>query len=213
MKKVTLFVLCYLLVFNTLSKAQKNDEEKANWIIQNFATNVSWKNENKFDSFSIGVLGKSTDVYNQLVKLSKYSKIKDLKFTVLWFNGITDISPTNILYVEPGFNKNLQEVYNSIGFNTLLITDKSESTSYTMINFLDAEKSNKKFEINIKNAEEYGVTFNNNLILHGGNEAVLRLLYMKTLKELDKEKQIRAQIEAERNSLYDTIARLKKINK
>ena len=81
-----------------------------------------------------------------------------------------------------------------------------------MLNLLQQTSVRKKFEINKKNAADAGISFSNNILMHGGSEVELRDLYTKTDKELQKEKK---NLEFQRAELAKQTAereRLKKEN-
>ncbi len=186
------FIYFSFIIFSFLgsrdSFAQLTDKYKAIWIAQNFAPAVSWNNEETFDKYTIGVFGTETQIYDELVSLSKNAKIKNKEFTVTRFRKQKDIFPTNILFVENASNKEIKGIYENLGYNTLLITDQSDEKEYFMINFLPQSAAPKQFVINKKNAAEAGISFNNKILMLGGSEVELKDLYSKTDKELQKEK-------------------------
>ncbi len=209
-KKVSLFLICFQLCLAFNIVGQNVDKQKALWIIQNFAPNAIWTDEASITSFTIGVLGNSTQVYEELVNLSVSKKLKGKYFTVKRFRRVKDITATHVLFIENNENNNLREVYQDLKFNTLLITDQSRRSEYTMIDLFDLEKDKKKYEINQSNAKEFGIIFDKAILLHGGGEADLKELYSNTAKELQQEK---AKLERQRHELVRQTEELSKLKK
>ena len=211
-KRVFLFAVCFHFLFVLVSKGQDVDKQKALWIVQNFGPNAVWSEEESIQEFIIGVIGTSTDVYEELVGYSVEKKIKNKNFSVKRFRKIKDITNTHILYVEPNESSNLKEIFDKIGYNTLLITDQSHKTEYTMLDLFDLQKDRKKFEINKENAAEFGITFDKAILLHGGKETDLKELVTNTEKALKIEKQKLEQQSKELARQNEELAKLRRNN-
>jgi PAS domain S-box-containing protein len=185
------FILCFAFIATHKLFSQDNDKTKAIWIVQNFCPNVTWSDENLINTFIIGVYGDKTKIYTELVELSKSNtinnSIKGKKYSIIHFKKLKDISPVHILFVESSSSDEIKSIYDKIGYNTLLISDKCPNKEYIMINMLPI-KSSKKFEINTNNALDAGLSFNKNILLHGGDEVILKIEYSKTEKELNRER-------------------------
>ncbi|MFN8255151.1 MAG: YfiR/HmsC family protein [Bacteroidales bacterium] len=207
---VSLLLTVLLLLVPIKTSAQLSDKNKAIWIVQNFAPNIEWNGEELFDKYTIAVYGVETEIYNELVALSKTSKINNKEFTVVRFRRVKDITPTNILFVEFESNDEIKSIFENISYNTLLITDQCNSKEYFMLNLLQQTSARKKFEINKKNASDAGISFSNNILMHGGSEVELRDLYTKTDKELQKEKR---NLEYQRAELAKQTAELERLKK
>jgi len=209
-------IFIFLFAFQTLVVpylfGQGIDKLKAIWIVQNLSPNVEWSNEQSFSKFTIGVFGNSTQVYEELVEYSKTTKIKDKPFTVVRFRRLKDITYTQILYVEPSSNGDVKSIFENLKYNTLLITDQSNDNEYSMLNLFDLVKDKKKFEINKKNANEFGIGFLKNILVHGGDEVELRDLYSQTIIELQREKRKLEQQKAELSKQTDELSKLKREN-
>lgn len=189
------------------------DKLKAIWIVQNLAQNVEWTNEQAISQFTVGVYGTSTLVYDELVEYSKNTKIKEKPFSVVRFKKVKDITYTHILYIEPTSNSDIKSVFENLKYNTLLITDQSSDNEYFMLNLLDLEKDKKKFDINKKNASEFGIGFLKNILVHGGDEVELRDLYSQTIIELGKEKRKLELQKVELAKQTEELSKLKTENK
>jgi PAS domain S-box-containing protein len=185
---IILFVILFQYFGTQTLSAQDNDKTRAIWIVQNFCPNVFWSDENSISNFVIGVYGSETNIFNELVELSKTKTIKEKKFTVVQFKKVRDITPVQVLFVESSSNGDVKSIFEKITYNTLLITDQCPDNGYIMINFL-ASNSKKRFEINRKNALDGGISYSDNMLVHGGDEVVIKEIYTKTENQLQKEKQ------------------------
>lgn len=170
MKKIFPLIIIIQVLFASHNWGQSNAGRlKALWIIENFASNVNWTEEELIDQFTIGVYDKSPFVYKNLIKLSKTSSIKGKKFKVVRFNSINNVSYSHILFVGQSYSNEVSLLSKEIKKNTLLITDQCADLQHCMLNFLNLEKGYKKFEFNNKNAAKNGITFQKNILVHGSN--------------------------------------------
>ncbi len=185
-------LLCFLLILvlqQSELKAQNDAKVKAQWIFQNFPSGIIWTDEGTIKEFVVGVYGTNTQVYDELVKFSKSNyKIKGKNFSVVRFKKIKDIGPTHILFVESSANENIQEIYENIRYNTLLITDECPNKEYYMLNFLPLNQGFKRFHINVKLTEKAGLIIARELLVFGGSDKDLRGVITKTQRELDDER-------------------------
>ncbi|MEN8121395.1 MAG: YfiR/HmsC family protein [Bacteroidota bacterium] len=203
LKNITILFLLSIFVFQqTELRAQSDANTKAQWIFQNFPPYVTWKNEESINKFVIGVFGSSSQVYNELVKYSKNSKIKGKSFTVVRFKKVKDITATHILFVESSANEYIKDIYENIMFNTLLITDQCPDKDLYMLNFLPLHQGQKRFVLNSKVASAAGLIVGRELLKYGGSDVELRGMISKTEKELEKE---RKKLELQRAELAKQI--------
>jgi|GEM_PF-681239 len=207
---ISIFVCCLFGSWN--GYAQFTDKNKAIWIVQNFAPNVEWTGEEIFDKYTIGVYGIETQIYNELVGLSKLMKIGTKEFTVVRFKRLKEITPTHMLFVEFESNDEIRSIYENLSYNTLLITDQCTEAEYIMINLLLQNNIRKRYEVNKKNAADAGISFSNNILMHGGSEVDLKDLYTKTDRALQKEKKNLEYQRAELAKQTTELNRLKKEN-
>jgi PAS domain S-box-containing protein len=211
-KSVQNYILIFFIICQTLAighlYAQEGDRDKAMWIVQNFSPNVEWIDEASFKTYVIGVYGPSNQIYNELTELSKIKQIKGKSFSVVQFRKVRELTPVQILYVDTFSNYDMRSIFEKLPSNTLLITDQSPYPEYSMINMLSLKQSRKKFEINQKNAIDAGLSFNKNILVHGGSEVILKEMYAKTEKELAKE---RKKLEIQRAELASLTIELEKL--
>ena len=162
------------------------------------------EDEEKTDTFRIGIFEEGSSMHRTLEKMVKISTIKEKPVLVLYFNSIIDITSTQILYVSNEYNYEIEKIFEKIqGNNTLLTTNKCAKKELVMINFLPEEKETIRFEINKKNITDNNLTALPELLLIGGTEIDVRELYKETEKELqtEKEKVEQSEIEIQRQNI------------
>jgi PAS domain S-box-containing protein len=208
LKIVQIVFFAGLLIMPYKANAQEPDRMLAIWIVQNFAPNVTWRNESALTEYTIGVFGNTTQIYNELVEFSKTRTIKGKKINVLQFNRIRDIKPVQILFVEAESNSEVRSIFEKLD-NTLLITDQYPSGQHIMINMLSPQ-SKKKFEINKANAIDGGITYSDNILVHGGDEVVLKEMVSKSLDQLLSENKELALVNASFEKQKDELNQLER---
>jgi len=212
-KNIFIILLTILPVFMpTKLIAQTEANQKAHWVLI-VADDVTWNNEDRINKFIIGYYGSNTAVYDELVKLSAFAKIRGKNFEVVRFKRIKDITQTQILYVDQSANDYLKDIYEQIMFNTLLITDQSNQKDYSMINLLPSSAGKKRVELNKKLAASAGLSFGRDLMRYGGSEDELRRMVSQTEKELEAERQKLEKQRAELARQTTELERLKRENR
>ncbi len=186
---IILFFLLVLVFQQSEIKAQNDAKVKAQWIFQNFPSGITWAGEENISTFTVGVYGSNTQIYDELVKFSKKNyEIKGRNFTVVRFKKVKEITPTHILFVEKAANESIKEIYEKIRYNTLLITDECPDKEHYMLNFLPLNQGFKRFHVNVKVTEKAGLKVGRELLVFGGSDKDLRGVITKTQKKLDDER-------------------------
>jgi len=189
-----LFALFWIVTGNVI--AQDSDANKAIWVVQNFMPNVYWTNESAITAYTIGVFGAETQLFDELTALAMTKRlVKGKTFSVVQFKKLKEITPVNVLFVEMNANDEIKSIYEKLPENTLLITDQCPNLRYSMINMLPPNPK-KRFETNSENALERGITFGDDILVHGGNEKEIKTVYnqaeamlLKEQKKLEKQRE------------------------
>jgi len=210
---IVLILLAFFVLQQSELKAQSDANIKAQWIYNILPTHVSWKNEETVDNYTVGVYGSGTQVYNELVQFSKTKKIKGKSFSVVRFRRTKDISYTHILFVESSSNEYIQDIYENMLYNTLLITDQCPDKDYYMLNLLPLHEGKKRFELNSKVARSAGLEIGRALLKFGGSDVELRGMINKTEKELEKERKKLERQRAELAVQTEELGKLKRENR
>ncbi len=198
MNKYYLLIIIFFLTFLSSTAQQYTGDEVKSAYIFNFGKYVKWDNEEKTDTFKIGVFEEDSSMYRTLEKMVKISSVKEKPVSVLHFKNVIDITATQILYVSNEYNYEIEKIFEKIqGNNTLLITNKCAKQEFVMINFLPEKKETICFEINKMNITDNNLIALPELLLIGGTEIDVRELYKETEKELQTEKEKVEQSEIE----------------
>ncbi|MBR4264726.1 MAG: DUF4154 domain-containing protein [Bacteroidales bacterium] len=191
-------------------RAQINpDALRAHWITT-LSEYVTWPDEENISSFVIGVYGYNAPEVDELNKLKEQKTIKGKKFEVVHFKRGKDITFTNILYVNGGYNDDLQMINDKLaGQNTLIITNGvikgSSQQNLFMLNLL-LKGRGQQFEVNSSKAELAGIKISDKVLAQGGTKVDLMILNEGKDKELqEKENELKVleqKLSAKRDEIF-----------
>lgn len=220
MKKLYLFFL--FIVFSNLIVAQNITQQKVKGAyIFNFTKYIEWPEQQKLTEFVIGVYGDDDAMYRELYNSSKnqmsrvklYNSTKSLPLKVVKLKNTFNPQNIQMLYVPPHENKNIIDIVDRThNSNTLIITDNCDSMHQIMINFtwLDQGTDNATigFIINKQNILYEGFkVLSKEILLLGGTELDVAILYKETEQELTIQKK---QVEALRKEIDSQLEDIKK---
>ena len=159
LKKISL-LLSILFFSSVLLIAQSTEKQKNAKIgavyIYNFSKQIQWANLAAAQEFRIGILGNENELAQELAVLTATRKIKDLPVKIISFKTVSEITSTEILYVDVKNNSSVN-LNKLMVKNTLLITKNNQNFSNTMITFI-IEGGWQKFALNEKNVLSAGLT-------------------------------------------------------
>ena len=181
------FFLC------TYSFAQKytDTEIKSAYIFQ-FAQNIEWPNEDNMEIFKIGVYGMDTSISHSLQTVAKSQKIRKKSIEVIQYNDITEIydNKPQLLFITEEKNTDIKGLYYQLfGENILFVSNGYKNQIYVMLNLIYLSKTQISFEVNKKTIEEQGLSLLPDLLLLGGTELDVRMLYKLKEEELALEQE------------------------
>ncbi len=160
---------------------------KANFVI-NIAKFVEWENEDTFERFTIGILGRN-EVFTEFDKKARLTQIKGKRIEVRQFKKIADLEKVHILYVEDRNNPSLKKILEmAIRDQMLLFSDSCENRNHTMVNLLNLNMPGNQFQVNRDNIENAQLKVSPKLLYHGGSQEDLRELYQASEQRLSKVK-------------------------
>ena len=172
-------ILILLLFFSVQSSAQQeNNITKRAENIFNLSNEVIWENENKIDTFVVGVFS-SENIFNELKKTAEVRKIKKKTVEIIRYLDYEDIRANHIVYVSGNENAFLGFVYQKLkGKNVLIMSDRSKQPAFSIINFNKTDINNSKpYSINSELAAQNHIKFSKQLIQTGGNKQDIQKLY------------------------------------
>mgnify|MGYP000042640408 CR=1 FL=1 len=124
--------------------------------IYTFATLVEWPEEKRSGEFVIGVFGKKTPVYEELLKKYSGKSIGSQKIVIANYASKSAIDNCHILYVTDENTQFLSSLSAELApENTLLVGEKNGALSKgAIVNFI-IDGNRQKYEINKKNAKKH----------------------------------------------------------
>lgn len=180
-----------LFLFSIVSKnahSQTDEEQRALWLF-NIAYGVSWENEDKISSYTIGVYSSKTE-FEAIEKLAASRTIKGKPVEVYRYSEYQDIKPHHIVYVSRNENSYLAFVYEKFkDKNVLLVSDRSRQPEYSVINFNKLDET-KKFSLNDNLGAKQNLIFSLQIQKLGGDRELLQRIYSETNKKLKAEQAI-----------------------
>ena len=199
-----LLIIIILLLSAKIGFSQLQDDNIRAMLIFNVAEKIIWPNEESITTITIGVYSANPNAYNAILAIAATKQIKGKKVKIIYFKKYNKITETHILFLANNKNEEIARINNLLeGKNTLLITDRLEEKDNSMINLLTVG-GKKSIEVDNKNITSHNLKADKSLILHGGNEAELKLLISETVEELEKQKEnLTASIEENKKQKKD----------
>jgi Fe-S cluster assembly iron-binding protein IscA len=126
--------------------------------IYSFATLIDWPEDYRKGNFIIGVLGTSTDVYDELNAKYSGKAIGSQEIVVKKFASRTDIDKAHILFLASDKSDQITSLATQLkSKSTLIVTEKEGYLSKgAVINFV-LDGSKQSFEISKSNAKKYNL--------------------------------------------------------
>lgn len=161
MKKL-LLVFAVVFIIPSAIQAQTEIAEAKAKFIYNFTKFFEWSQSNQSGDFVIGVLG-SNDIYQELEDFTRDKKVivKDIK--VKRFRAANNVTNCHILFVSKVHSKQLPDLNDKLGSNTLLISDSEKGIERgAALNFV--LKGNRlKYEFAPSHAKDKGLKFSSRI--------------------------------------------------
>lgn len=185
--KKYLFLCVFILHFSSkFLIAQVSYENLKAALIYQFALKTHEPHESSSENYKIGFLGNDTKTFEALFNLLVNNKIHNKEGELNWINGETNFQSFDMIYMDNGYCKSIEQITNSIeGEGILLVSEQCTESRFIMMNIMfNPETNNISFEVNKANLLIEGFEFDDELLLLGGKEIDIRELYKVTKKEL-----------------------------
>lgn len=186
-------------------------------LVVRFIQYVFWKNDDQLNNIEIGYYGEDDPIYETLMTTVENRVIRDKTISIRKINDLSEINELEVLFVNSITEMALSEIAFSIRDNNiLLISDENTALQHSMINLTVTDDNTVSFEVNRANILLEELEVSNDILLLGGSEMDVALLYREmedNLNNLASEF-----IELERNSeeatrnLETTLSRLETQN-
>jgi hypothetical protein len=147
-KFTLLFCFIFLISNSVFSQKEKTSTEKQALFIYNFFKFVEWSNYNELKSFNVGIIGDNKDlVYNELQKIAKNKKAKELPITVKRLKNLSNLDEIQLLYFDKSASLKFTNIYTAIGHRHILLVSKGYPYGKSMINFV-MDEDKVQYELN-----------------------------------------------------------------
>jgi len=195
MKKNFISILILIIGFANLRAQEMSQELVRSTYVLNFIKYVEWSNLENQQQFKIGVLGNKA-MFDKLLNLTKNQKYEGKDYSIVYFRKEKSINKKiNVLFVDNRYNDYVPDLLDICEKNSiLLITDRYMNLKNVMINILPLDKGRKRYELNKANLKKANLKPTNQLLLHGGTNEDIKVIYTRKQEELEaKQKEIEKQ--------------------
>lgn len=155
----------------------------------NFFKHITWPNENNKKNYLLSVY-KAPESAKFLTQALKNKKIKNKSIVVNFVEDINNLKQADSVFIPQEFNAELHDIANVLrGSNTLLISNNSTNKRDVMINLIEREGlSVISFEVNKSNLIHEKLKMSADLLLLGGSELDVAVLYREMEIEVQQSK-------------------------
>lgn len=131
--------------------------------IYNFTKYIEWPSSYREGSFTVGIYGQDSPLYNELSKMARTKKIANQPFEIKKFESLSEVNKCHILYVPKKYHDEINKISRKIkSYSTLLVTEENKSVSKAGINFL-VINNRQKFELYKSNVKKQNLKVSTNL--------------------------------------------------
>jgi signal transduction histidine kinase len=186
----TVFCLLLPLFFTFHSFAQTLAKEQVKAIyLYNFIKHIQWPNENKKPFYLIATYN-NPEFFTELNRTLARKKVKGKPIKIIDITDVDQAKKADLLYLAEIHNSQLPTLANQIrSSQTLIVTNDSNDQHDVMINLLFNKKSLRiSFEVNRSNIVYEKLTISPELLLLGGTEIDVAILYRATVKAMQSAK-------------------------
>lgn len=181
-----LFLIIFLFSFSLLTFSQINEAKLKSTLIYKFAELVEWDNIETIDTFKFLIYSNDTLIFNNLKKISETKLLYSKPFVVV--NSDYNILAVQCVFIDLDNRKVIKDIYTQTQAKPILIiTYNSLSPDLSMINMYKSDREQTlNFKINKEQLDKSKFSYNNELLLFGGNIVDLQELYISANNQLKK---------------------------
>jgi signal transduction histidine kinase/DNA-binding response OmpR family regulator len=187
--KLSMLMLFFLL-FAVLAPAQAREPSRDKLVavyIYRLAEHIKWPNEKEIDHYRIHLIGDSEKVYRYLEGIAQVKKLHGKRIEVSRSRESKLPPDAQLVYLAANKVKQYAKLYHQLGSKPiLLITDGVKNRRDVMINLIQSDDHQIRFEINKANILSQNLGVLPDIILLGGTEIDVAQLYREGQKELQQ---------------------------
>lgn len=211
-------ILFFYGYFVANASAQQLDREQIkSAYLYNFIKHVQWPNEHDKKEITLAVY-QDARFYQSISKMLGTRLIKNIPITVLLINDINQGREADVVFVNVIEDINVEQLATKLRQTaTLLVTNNSLDKRNIMINLVFNEDTQAiTFEVNKSNIIYEELTLSSELLLLGGSEVDVAMLYRETEIAMQKMKQsednLRKALAQQNKKIDDSTERLNNLN-
>ena len=156
-------------------------------LIYNLAQQIQWDNAQEIDSFTIGVLGNDSIIY-ELRKIANQKRLNVKPIVVKTLLSISEIKNISLVYVHERFNFNMNQILKKVSKKNTLIISENYRYNTSMINIVNTGQ-NFQYEINSYNIKEEGFSISPELLKNAiSSKTKWQKLYIESENHLSSER-------------------------
>lgn len=185
-----LSIACFFTLIINISAQQVQRQVAISAYIYNFAKNIEWQNESQFKEFNFLIIGDDQKLIQEMQKMAKSKSIRDKKIKISTATTFSNRHNVQLIFLLKDKEEGLVKLFDQIeGKNILLVSDGYPDKRLIMINFFDSGNGTLQFEINKANILNQNLRIMQDMILLGGTEIDVAVLYregQQSLRTLQK---------------------------
>ncbi len=194
-KNKKLYIILFLITFFFEPAFAQNPANVKARTVFNIARELKWEKDKDLLKYSICVLADKDSVYNAFLNFKESGqRINGKEIEVSKAENFDDFlrvlnsKNIQILYISNKHKSEADTIFKLIeGQMIMIVTENAENTKYTVVNLIN--NPDKYYEINPDNARKQHLRLTENILVLGGDENLLRQMYLDSMKVLRSERE------------------------
>jgi len=189
-------VVCFgvLFCFTPLSAlADHVREDFIGVLLYRIATNIHWANSSKISQYHLHVIDEDSAIADQLSKIAGMRSLHETGFNVTFSENAEIPKGVHLVYLsssKSGFFEAIREKV--LNKNVLLVSHNIDDDAHIFLNLVDTKDDKIHFSLNKANVINQNLGIDPDIILLGGSEVDVALLYRQGQEKLtDAKKQLK----------------------
>ena len=207
-----------LLNLSQLSAAEEfKDEQVKVALVYNFINHITWPKENLKNTFTIGIYN-DPSLFKVFYRSFENRTRKDKKIQILNVHSIEEAKAVDVVYFPKKYNQEFSTLANNIRSSaTLVISEESTERQNIMINLTkDAQSTTFSFDVNKSNIVYEKLAMSKNMLLLGGTELDVAIIYRETVVAMLKTKKtevaLNQKLHLQEQRLAGTMQKIQQMN-
>jgi len=193
----------FLLLSPQINRAENLDRENLiGVLLYRISNHIHWANSSSISSYRVHVIDRDFAIAKQLENIANIRRLHDRTFIVSASDDSKIPENVHMVYLANSSANLFNEVRQSINNrNILLVTHNISDQQNIHLNLYDTNNGEIKFHVNKANVINQNLGIDPDIILLGGSEVDVAVLYRQGQEKLDRAKLQLAVIEADINKI------------